>query len=55
MTLNLPDFFSAGIGRTGCFIATSIGMRQLTEEHNVDVLGIVCAMRLDRFYTKIFC
>ena len=32
---------SAGIGRTGCFIATSIGMKQLQEEHMVDILGIV--------------
>ncbi|XP_071099490.1 tyrosine-protein phosphatase non-receptor type 5-like [Haliotis cracherodii] len=39
---------SAGIGRTGCFVATSIGIRQLREEHSVDVLGIVCSMRLDR-------
>lgn len=39
---------SAGIGRTGCFIAISIGIRQLREEHSVDVLGIVCSMRMDR-------
>uniref|UniRef100_T1JEW4 protein-tyrosine-phosphatase n=1 Tax=Strigamia maritima TaxID=126957 RepID=T1JEW4_STRMM len=39
---------SAGIGRTGCFIAISIGMQQLMEENMLDVLGIVCAMRLDR-------
>ncbi|BFZ03947.1 hypothetical protein BsWGS_06986 [Bradybaena similaris] len=39
---------SAGIGRTGCFIAISIGIRQLREEHSVDALGIVCAMRIDR-------
>eukprot|EP00918_Siedleckia_nematoides_P000141 GHVU01000288.1.p1 GENE.GHVU01000288.1~~GHVU01000288.1.p1 ORF type:complete len:284 (+),score=34.97 GHVU01000288.1:1057-1908(+) len=39
---------SAGIGRTGCFIATSIGMQQLRDEHMVDVLGSVCSMRLDR-------
>ncbi|XP_064480677.1 tyrosine-protein phosphatase non-receptor type 7-like [Ornithodoros turicata] len=39
---------SAGIGRTGCFIASSIGMRQLLEENSVDVLGIVCALRRDR-------
>ncbi len=43
--------FSAGIGRTGCFIATSIGMRQLHDEHMVDILGIVCSMRLDRSVT----
>lgn len=39
---------SAGIGRTGCFIAITVGMRQLKEEHSVDILGIVCHMRIDR-------
>lgn len=39
---------SAGIGRTGCLIAILNGMRQLRMEHKVDVLGIVCNMRLNR-------
>lgn len=39
---------SAGIGRTGCFVALSIGMAQLLSDGNVDVLGTVCAMRYDR-------
>lgn len=39
---------SAGIGRTGCFIATTIGCRQLQLEGTVDVLGIVCQLRSDR-------
>ncbi|CAB3382058.1 Hypothetical predicted protein [Cloeon dipterum] len=39
---------SAGIGRTGCFIAVALGMQQLRVEHAVDVLAIVCAMRQDR-------
>ncbi|XP_037070484.1 tyrosine-protein phosphatase non-receptor type 5-like [Pollicipes pollicipes] len=39
---------SAGIGRTGCFIATSIGACQLQQENSVDVLGIVCGLRQDR-------
>ncbi|KAF6121313.1 protein tyrosine phosphatase receptor type R [Phyllostomus discolor] len=39
---------SAGIGRTGCFIATSIGCQQLKEEGVVDPLGIVCQLRVDR-------
>ncbi|XP_045556182.1 receptor-type tyrosine-protein phosphatase R isoform X2 [Salmo salar] len=39
---------SAGIGRTGCFIATTIGCRQLELEGVVDVLGIVCQLRADR-------
>lgn len=40
--------FSAGIGRTGCFIATAIGCHQLKEEGVVDALSIVCQLRLDR-------
>ncbi|XP_058415172.1 receptor-type tyrosine-protein phosphatase R [Diceros bicornis minor] len=39
---------SAGIGRTGCFIATSIGCQQLKEEGTVDALSIVCQLRVDR-------
>uniref|UniRef100_A0A673MZF7 protein-tyrosine-phosphatase n=1 Tax=Sinocyclocheilus rhinocerous TaxID=307959 RepID=A0A673MZF7_9TELE len=39
---------SAGIGRTGCFIATTIGCRQLELQGVVDVLGIVCQLRTDR-------
>lgn len=50
LVIGLVIFFhcSAGIGRTGCFIAISTGMRQLREEQSVDVLGIVCSMRSDR-------
>uniref|UniRef100_A0A8D2Q776 protein-tyrosine-phosphatase n=2 Tax=Varanus komodoensis TaxID=61221 RepID=A0A8D2Q776_VARKO len=39
---------SAGIGRTGCFIATQIGCQQLKEKGEVDILGIVCQLRIDR-------
>ncbi|XP_077400605.1 receptor-type tyrosine-protein phosphatase R isoform X2 [Vanacampus margaritifer] len=39
---------SAGIGRTGCFIAASVGARQLAVEGVVDVLAITCRLRLDR-------
>ncbi|NXY11628.1 PTN7 phosphatase, partial [Pteruthius melanotis] len=39
---------SAGIGRTGCFIATRIGCQQLKDEGQVDILGIVCRLRIDR-------
>ncbi|XP_038219850.1 uncharacterized protein LOC119838107 [Zerene cesonia] len=39
---------SAGIGRTGCLIAILNGIKQLTNEQKVDVLGIVCNMRLNR-------
>ncbi|XP_037551668.1 receptor-type tyrosine-protein phosphatase R [Nematolebias whitei] len=39
---------SAGIGRTGCFIAVTIGCRQLQVEGVVDVLSITCQLRTDR-------
>ncbi|XP_045100959.1 receptor-type tyrosine-protein phosphatase T-like isoform X1 [Portunus trituberculatus] len=39
---------SAGIGRSGCFVAISIAINQLLEEDAVDILGILCQMRLDR-------
>ncbi|KAF7648229.1 hypothetical protein LDENG_00159960, partial [Lucifuga dentata] len=39
---------SAGIGRTGCFIATMIGCQQLQLEGVVDVLSITCQLRADR-------
>ncbi|XP_041114158.1 receptor-type tyrosine-protein phosphatase R-like isoform X1 [Polyodon spathula] len=39
---------SAGIGRTGCFIATTTGCRQLKQEGVVDVLSIACQLRVDR-------
>uniref|UniRef100_H3AFE4 protein-tyrosine-phosphatase n=2 Tax=Latimeria chalumnae TaxID=7897 RepID=H3AFE4_LATCH len=39
---------SAGIGRTGCFIATSIGCKQLKNEGVVDILRTTCQLRLDR-------
>ncbi|XP_023669276.1 tyrosine-protein phosphatase non-receptor type 7-like isoform X1 [Paramormyrops kingsleyae] len=38
----------AGIGRTGCFIACSACCEQLEQEGQVDVLGTVCRLRLDR-------
>ncbi|XP_037110819.1 tyrosine-protein phosphatase non-receptor type 5 isoform X2 [Syngnathus acus] len=40
---------SAGIGRTGCFIATSILCKQLRMEGVVDILGTTCQLRLDRW------
>ncbi|XP_078540184.1 tyrosine-protein phosphatase non-receptor type 5 isoform X1 [Lissotriton helveticus] len=39
---------SAGIGRTGCFIATSIGCKQLKNEGVVDILRTTCQLRMDR-------
>ncbi|XP_074950706.1 tyrosine-protein phosphatase non-receptor type 5 isoform X1 [Phalacrocorax aristotelis] len=39
---------SAGIGRTGCFIATSVCCKQLKSEGIVDILRTACQLRLDR-------
>ncbi|XP_075044594.1 tyrosine-protein phosphatase non-receptor type 5 [Mixophyes fleayi] len=39
---------SAGIGRTGCFIATTILCKQLKNEGAVDILRTTCQLRLDR-------
>uniref|UniRef100_A0A3P8SRZ9 protein-tyrosine-phosphatase n=1 Tax=Amphiprion percula TaxID=161767 RepID=A0A3P8SRZ9_AMPPE len=39
---------SAGIGRTGCFIATSVLCKQLRTEGVVDILRTTCQLRLDR-------
>lgn len=39
---------SAGIGRTGCFLAILNGMQQLKANKNVDVLAILCSLRLNR-------
>ncbi|KAL1501326.1 hypothetical protein ABEB36_006668 [Hypothenemus hampei] len=39
---------SAGIGRTGCFLAILNGIQQLRLNKNVDVLAILCSLRLNR-------
>lgn len=39
---------SAGIGRTGCFLAILNGIQQLKCNNNVDVLAILCSLRLNR-------
>ncbi|KAK5638439.1 hypothetical protein RI129_012734 [Pyrocoelia pectoralis] len=39
---------SAGIGRTGCFLAILNGIRQLRSNFNVDILAILCSLRLNR-------
>ncbi|XP_020385430.1 tyrosine-protein phosphatase non-receptor type 5 [Rhincodon typus] len=39
---------SAGIGRTGCFIATSICYRELKYAGVVDILRTTCQLRIDR-------
>lgn len=43
-----PMALSAGIGRTGCFIATSICCQQLRHEGVVDILKTTCQLRQDR-------
>jgi receptor-type tyrosine-protein phosphatase R len=40
--------FSAGIGRTGCFIALSNGIKQLDNERIIDIVRILCDLRRDR-------
>jgi protein tyrosine phosphatase len=40
--------FSAGIGRSGVFLATLLGMESLEECGEVDVLKSVSSMRQDR-------
>uniref|UniRef100_A0A3B3ZTT4 protein-tyrosine-phosphatase n=1 Tax=Periophthalmus magnuspinnatus TaxID=409849 RepID=A0A3B3ZTT4_9GOBI len=42
--------FSAGIGRSGCFIASSVCCKQVRDSGTVDVLETVCQLRLDRYY-----
>lgn len=44
---------SAGIGRTGCFIVSSIGCQQLRETGQVDILETVCQLRLDRWVRTV--
>lgn len=39
---------SAGIGRTGCFLAILNGIQQLKNGSNVDILAIMCSLRLNR-------
>ena len=39
---------SAGVGRTGTFIATEIAMKQLKKEGKVDIVGIVTRIREQR-------
>ncbi|XP_022906427.1 uncharacterized protein [Onthophagus taurus] len=39
---------SAGIGRTGCFLAILNGIQQLRNTKTVDVLAILCSLRLHR-------
>lgn len=49
-SLRLPVIVhcSAGIGRTGCFLAILNGIQQLKNNKTVDVLAILCSLRLNR-------
>ena len=40
--------YSAGIGRSGVFIATCMGLVSLEESGEVDILKLVSTMRQDR-------
>lgn len=48
LSIILMSVRSAGIGRTGCFIATSILCKQLRTEGVADILRTMCQLRLDR-------
>lgn len=39
---------SAGVGRTGCFLALSIGIKQIDLNNLVDVVKIISHLRMDR-------
>ncbi|XP_050314972.1 uncharacterized protein LOC126749342 [Anthonomus grandis grandis] len=39
---------SAGIGRTGCFLAILNGIQQLKAHNTVDILAILCSLRINR-------
>jgi receptor-type tyrosine-protein phosphatase R len=39
---------SAGVGRTGCFLALSIGIKQIDLNGFVDIVKIICNLRMDR-------
>ncbi|XP_066925489.1 receptor-type tyrosine-protein phosphatase F-like isoform X2 [Clytia hemisphaerica] len=39
---------SAGVGRTGTFIAIETGLRQIEHDQTVDIYGTVCRMRMQR-------
>ncbi len=43
-----PIIFSAGVGRTGTFIAIDSLLEQAKQEDEVDVYGYTCVMRSNR-------
>ena len=48
LTCSFPLFFSAGVGRTGTFIAIDCLIYQIENESTVDVYGIVYDLRMHR-------
>lgn len=48
MLISFPLFFSAGVGRTGTFIAIDRLIYQIEDENTVDVYGIVYDLRMHR-------
>lgn len=42
------NFFSAGVGRTGTFIALDIGLEQIKSEKQIDFIQIINQMREQR-------
>lgn len=48
MLINKQHSRSAGIGRSGVFIAADIGIQQLEEYGEVDILRILSSLRQDR-------
>ena len=48
LTCYFPLFFSAGVGRTGTFVAIDRLIYQIENENTVDVYGIVYDLRMHR-------
>ena len=50
--------FSAGVGRTGTFVAIDIGLQQMKANGAIDVRSIVAKMRMERnlmVQTEVHC
>lgn len=46
----MPCFYSAGVGRTGCFIVIDAMLERMKHEKTVDIYGHVTCMRSQRNY-----